>query len=71
MKSMLSRLPKSTERKLARLKIDKERSQRSEDAKLLSSLGASKGGIARSKSLTSDRRQEIAINAAKARWEIK
>src|SRR5579859_3718078 len=40
----------------------------SEIAKAFSSLGASKGGEARAKSLTRERRQEIARHAVEARW---
>lgn len=40
----------------------------SEHAKALSSLGASKGGLARSASLTDEQKSEIASKAAKARW---
>ena len=36
--------------------------------KHLSSLGASKGGVARSKNLSAERRREIAKRAAQARW---
>lgn len=34
----------------------------------LSRLGASKGGNARAKALTDDRKHAIAVKAAKARW---
>jgi len=37
-------------------------------AQMLSKLGASKGGKERAKSLTAERRKEIAQKAAKARW---
>jgi hypothetical protein len=37
-------------------------------AKVMSTLGASKGGIARANVLTPDEKQEIARNAVKARW---
>jgi len=40
----------------------------SDAAKALSSLGASKGGIARAKALTAEQRSEIARNAVEARW---
>jgi hypothetical protein len=40
----------------------------SEAGRLLSSLGASKGGKARAKKLTPERRKEIAQNAIRARW---
>jgi hypothetical protein len=41
---------------------------RSDAAKALSSLGASKGGAARAKSLTSEERSSIARTAVEARW---
>jgi hypothetical protein len=41
----------------------------SEIAKAFSSLGASKGGLARAKSLSPERRSEIARSAVEARWE--
>src|SRR5271165_5724398 len=41
---------------------------RSEAGRALSTLGASKGGKARAKSLTQDQRSEIARNAVEARW---
>jgi hypothetical protein len=37
-------------------------------AQILSKLGASKGGEARAKTLTPERRKAIAQKAAKARW---
>jgi hypothetical protein len=37
-------------------------------AKILSELGASKGGKERAKALTPERRKEIAQKAARARW---
>ena len=37
----------------------------------LGRLGGLKGGKARADSLTPDRRKEIAVNAAKKRWENK
>jgi hypothetical protein len=37
-------------------------------AQALSKLGASKGGKARAKNLTAERRKEIAEKAAQARW---
>jgi hypothetical protein len=40
----------------------------SEAAKELSKLGASKGGIARAKSLTPEQRRAIAVGAIEARW---
>jgi hypothetical protein len=40
-------------------------------ARTLAELGASKGGKARAKALTSERRREIAIKAAQARWDKK
>ncbi len=40
----------------------------SEAAKLLSRLGASKGGKARARALSPQRRKEIARNAVQARW---
>jgi hypothetical protein len=41
----------------------------SEAARTLGKLGASKGGMARAKSLTPERRREIAQRAVKSRWE--
>lgn len=38
-------------------------------AVVLGKLGGSKGGVARAKSLTKERRSEIAKKAAKARWD--
>jgi hypothetical protein len=38
-------------------------------AQALSALGASKGGKARAKSLTKEKRKEIAQKAARARWK--
>jgi len=35
----------------------------------LSKLGAKKGGLARARSLSPERRKEIAVNAARARWD--
>ena len=43
----------------------------SDAAKILSALGAKKGGRARAKSLTAARRKEIAQMAARARWDKK
>ena len=43
----------------------------SDMAKLLSKLGASKGGKARRDKLTPEKRKLIALNAAKARWHKK
>jgi len=40
----------------------------SEAARVLSKLGAAKGGRARAKSLTSDQRSAIAQKAANAKW---
>ena len=40
----------------------------SEAARALSSLGAAKGGEARAKKLSADRRREIAQTAIQARW---
>ncbi len=40
-------------------------------AQMLSKLGASKGGKARAKALSSERRKAIAQKAAKARWSDK
>jgi hypothetical protein len=41
---------------------------KSELARQLGKLGASKGGVARAKKLSSKRRTEIATKAGKARW---
>ena len=41
----------------------------SKHAKALSALGAQKGGKARAAKLTKEKRQEIARQAAEARWE--
>ncbi len=46
-----------------------EKELRSEAARMLSRLGASKGGQARAASLSKKRRAEIAKRAAKARWK--
>ena len=45
-----------------------KKKEASEHARALSSLGASKGGKARSASLTPEQKSEIASKAAKARW---
>jgi hypothetical protein len=45
-----------------------KKKESSEHAKALSSLGASKGGKARSANLTDEQKSEIASKAAKARW---
>lgn len=45
-----------------------KKKEASEHAKALSSLGASKGGKARSANLTDEQKSEIASKAAKARW---
>ncbi len=37
-------------------------------AQALGRLGGRVGGLARAKSLTPERRREIAVNASKARW---
>ena len=42
---------------------------RNQAAVALSKLGASKGGIARAKSLSDRKRKQIAKKAAKARWK--
>jgi len=42
--------------------------KKSEAARVLSKLGASKGGNARAKSLSPARRKAIAEKAARARW---
>jgi hypothetical protein len=42
--------------------------KKSEAARVLSKLGASKGGRERAKSLTPQQRRNIAQQAAKARW---
>lgn len=44
---------------------------RSKAAAILGSLGGKKGGPARAKSLTPERRKAIAKKAAKARWKPK
>ena len=43
--------------------------KRNPAAVALSKLGASKGGIARAKSLSDRKRKQIAKKAAKARWQ--
>lgn len=48
-----------------------EKKLRSEAARLLSQIGASKGGKARAASLSKKRRAEIAKRAAAARWSRK
>jgi hypothetical protein len=45
--------------------------EKSEAARLLGKLGASKGGKARAEKLSPERRKEIARQAAKARWAKK
>ena len=40
----------------------------SDAAKLLSKMGAKKGGIARAKKLSPERRKEISKKAIEARW---
>jgi hypothetical protein len=47
-----------------------EISKLSKHAKALSRVGSSKGGIARAKSLSPERRREIAQIASKARWNL-
>ena len=48
-----------------------EKQQASEAARILSKLGASKGGHARAEKLTPERRSEIGRRAAQARWSAK
>jgi len=48
-----------------------EEEKKSEAARILGALGASKGGKARAEKLSPDRRKEIARKAAKARWDKK
>jgi hypothetical protein len=50
------------------LDFEPDSSDPSDAGKALSTLGASKGGKARAKSLTSEQRSEIARNAVEARW---
>jgi hypothetical protein len=45
-----------------------EISDLSRHAKALAKVGSSKGGIARAKKLSPERRREIAKNASRARW---
>lgn len=47
---------------------DKKGRKKNPHALALGKLGWSKGGKARAKALTPERRKEIAINAIKARW---
>ena len=47
---------------------DEERALRSQAASILGKLGGSKGGKARAKNLSRERRAEIAKKAAQARW---
>ena len=46
-----------------------EKPKKNFDAKALGRLGGLKGGIARAKKLTPERRKEIAKKAAQARWK--
>ena len=46
------------------------KSEKSEHARALSELGASKGGKARAESLTPEERSGIARHAAEKRWEV-
>jgi hypothetical protein len=48
--------------------MKKKMSPAQKAAQLLSKLGASKGGKARAKTLSPERRKAIAQKAAKARW---
>jgi ABC-type phosphate/phosphonate transport system ATPase subunit len=43
--------------------------EKSQAARLLSKLGASKGGKARAEKLSPEKRKEIARKAPKARWD--
>lgn len=61
-KTLFARLPEEDKAVLARF-------QASKDAKTLSDLGASKGGHARAKSLSPERRSEIAKKAAETKWK--
>jgi hypothetical protein len=58
-------LPKLTEKPEI---TNEEKALRSQAASILGKLGGSKGGNARAKNLTAERRQEIAKKAASARW---
>ncbi len=49
--------------------IENEKPKKNPAAVLLGRLGGLKGGRARAQKLTAERRKEIAMNAAKARWE--
>jgi hypothetical protein len=53
------------------LGMKKKMSPAQKAAQILSKLGASKGGKARAKNLSSERRKAIAQKAAKARWSDK
>jgi hypothetical protein len=48
--------------------VKDEQERVSEAARILSALGAPKGGRARAEKLSPERRSEIARNAARARW---
>lgn len=48
--------------------FDKEKPQKNPAAVALGRLGGKKGGKARAKALSPERRKEIAQKAAKARW---
>lgn len=51
------------------IKIDIEEKRKS-PAAIMGALGGKKGGIARAKKLSPERRKEIAIKAANARWHL-
>jgi hypothetical protein len=72
-KVLFARLPDQDKAVLARFQEEDQavlaRFQASKDAKTLSDLGASKGGHARAKSLSPERRSEIAKKAAETKWK--
>jgi hypothetical protein len=51
--------------------MKKKMTQAQKAAQILSKLGASKGGKARAAKLSDERREEIAREAAQARWANK
>ncbi len=60
---------KQTTNKLIPKSSQKESKEKNPNAVALGKLGGLKGGKARAKKLSPERRKEIAQKAAKARWE--
>ena len=61
----------STGQSVPKLSISEEKKLRSQAASILGKLGGSKGGKARAKNLSAERRSEIAKKAAESRWNEK